>query len=105
RLLTAVAVPATTAVRAMPPMSPITNSFSGLESVERGDDRLGRDVDLSDELTAGLPGGEGKRERPQVLVDDEEAEACRLKRRRSRGGIVVRAQVRCAHAQTTHTGH
>ena len=60
RLDTAVAVPATTAVRAIPPMSPMSvlplrSSSARLERFESRDHVVGRDPSAGDDLGTGLP--------------------------------------------------
>src|SRR3954447_17428732 len=71
RLLTDVAVPAMTAVRAIPLRSPgilFLLLACGLGRVERGDDLVDRDPAGSDQLAARLADGGRERRRPGVLV-------------------------------------
>ena len=72
RPLTAVAVPATAAVRAIPLSSPgMLPLFSGLDRVERGEHGLDRDPAAGDQLAAAAPDGDRERRRPGVLVDEQ----------------------------------
>src|SRR5881394_454327 len=76
RLLTAVAVPATTAVRATPLSSPgidrSSRSWSGrrLGGVERGKHVLDRYASAGDQLAARAANGGRERRRPAVLIDE-----------------------------------
>src|SRR5437764_12426709 len=73
RLDAAVAVPATTAVRAMAPMSPgiaVLLSVGRFGGVERGDQVFDRDPRVGDQLSAVAANGRGERRGPAVFEDD-----------------------------------
>src|SRR3954471_9023676 len=75
RLLTAVAVPATTAVRATPRSSPgiwcSSWSVGRLDRVERGEDGLDLEPAAGDELAAGAPDRHRDGGRPAVLPHEQ----------------------------------
>src|SRR5436190_5982121 len=76
RLLTAVAVPATTAVRAIPRINPgigflLSVGFGGFERVERRDDSLYRDAPAVHQQASRLADRHGDRRRPAVLPDED----------------------------------
>src|SRR5215218_748998 len=82
RFDTAVAVPATTAVRAIPRIKPMSSAFlfalldlstdvGGFNRIQRGQHVVGRDASAGDHLGAGAPHGRDKRARPCVLVQDQ----------------------------------
>src|SRR3954451_12503092 len=77
RLDTAVAVPAMTAVRAIPLISPISGSFPScrLEGLADVCDDLRRHPHLIDELATGVAHGRDERDRPEVLDSDNEDRA------------------------------
>src|SRR5690349_6963162 len=97
RLLTAVAVPATTAVRATPRSNPgIRDPFlgGGLGRFELGEDGLHRDAAAGDELPAGLAQRGGDRRRPAVLPHEHGGRRAGLERVGGLLEVVVAEQAR-----------
>src|SRR4051794_26772226 len=99
RLLTDVAVPAMTAVRATPRSNPGMVWFlalvgDGLERVERRDEGLDGDAAAGDQLAAGPAQRRGDRGRPQVLPDQDRRRGARLQRRCRFGQVLVVDQAR-----------
>src|SRR5437588_2633869 len=95
RFDTAVAVPAMTAVRAMPRRSPI-RSFSFVRSVvgrvaqlERGEEVFLGDEAGSDELCAAPAEGGSERRRPTVLVDEDCARRSLLEDAAALGDVLL----------------
>src|SRR3954453_9138394 len=87
RLLTLVAVPAMTAVRATPRNSPgmvmaprVSGGGVGVGRVEGGDDPLHGDPAARDELGAGLAQRDGDRSGPAVLPDQDGSRGSGLER-------------------------
>src|SRR4051794_20892600 len=82
RLDTAVAGPATTAVRAMPRMSPMAALRSRADRAagigQHADDRGRWDPGDVDQLAAGSPAGTGEPRRPGVLEDEKQRRGVRL---------------------------
>src|SRR3954470_2361544 len=98
RLETEVAVPATTAVRAIPRRRPgIRSSFRSsrqLGGVERIDEVLHGNALEGDGLPAVPPHGGDERRGPAVLVDEQRRATSRLERVRGGGDVVLAEQAR-----------
>src|SRR3954468_12665778 len=96
RLETEVAVPAITAVRAIPRSSPgiVVLLARRLGGVERGDQVLDRDPHVGDHLAAVAAHGRGEGPRPLVLVDDQHGGGAGLDRVGGRGEVGVAEQAR-----------
>src|SRR5262245_32877315 len=94
RPLTAVAVPATTAVRATPRISPgMSSSFlCGLERLECLHDVGSGDAGARDDLAPTVASGGDERLRPTVLVDDQCSHGARRHRVRRLLHVVVAQQ-------------